>query len=195
MSDGEAPAPDDRERARELFEGGASLRDVGKEVGKSRETIRRWATAGGWTAPLIVKGADHLPKVAPTTEELEEARIRADKARQEARTRWAVRRSEEADAVGISAAAVRQKIMQLVNDEKGPKAAEARQLATVYGIFVDKAIAMSGDGRIPGRQGDEAGPSVHDGPRPNDPREMAEEGRKRALRLVPSVDVASREAK
>lgn len=178
-------------RARDLYEAGASLRDVGKDVGKSRETIRRWATSGGWTAPLVMAGADGAPKPVPSTEDLEAARMRADKARQEAAARWAIRRSEEADRVGLSAGRVRQKIMEFV--EAG-KAAEARQLATVYGIFVDKAMVMSAEGGNParGRQGDEPGPSVH-GPRPTDPREMAAAGRQRALALVPSVDVTSRE--
>lgn len=177
-------------RARDLYEGGASLRDVGKDVGKSRETIRRWATSGGWTAPLVMAGADGTPKPVPSTEDLEAARMRADKARQEAAARWAIRRSEEADRVGLSAGRVRQKIMEFV--EAG-KAAEARQLATVYGIFVDKAMVMSAEGTVQrGRQGDEPGPSVH-GPRPTDPRDMAAAGRQRALALVPSVDVESRE--
>lgn len=192
MSD-EPDPPDERETARRLFETGASLRDVGRAVGKSRETIRRWATAGEWHAPLVAKGLDHQPKVVPTTEELEAARLRAEKAQQEARTRWSVRRGEEADAAGITAALVRSKIVDLLNHEKGPKAAEARALAVVYGIFVDKAIVMSGDGRLPGRQGDEARPD--DGPRPTDPKAMAEAGAARALRLVrPTVAVTSREA-
>lgn len=182
--------PDERETARRLFETGASLRDVGRAVGKSRETIRRWATKYEWQAPLVVPGADGRAKPVPSTEELEAARLRAEKARQEARARWSVRRGEEADAVGLSAGAVRQKIMEFVKDGK---AVEARALAVVYGIFVDKAIVMSGDGRLPGRQGDEARPD--DGPRPTDPKAMAEAGAARALRLVrPTVAVTSREA-
>lgn len=168
-----------------------SLRDIGRAVDASRETVRRWARAGEWAAPLVAPGADGTPKIVPTAEELEAARLRAEKARQEARAKWAVRRSEEADAVGIDAGVIRSKILELVNAEGGPKAAEARALAVVYGIFVDKANLLSGDAVPRGRQGDDNAPSVHE-PRPTDPREMAEAGARRALALVPSIDVASR---
>lgn len=187
-----APPPDEDRvaRARQLFESGMSLRDVGRDpaVDVSRETVRRWARAGDWQAPLVAPGADGTPKVVPTTEEIEQARLRAEKARQEARARWSVRRSEEADAVGLSAAAVRQKILEYVTQNKP---AEARQLATVYGIFVDKANLLSGDAVPRGRQGDEIDPATV-GPRPTDPAEMAAAGARRALALVPSIDVDSR---
>lgn len=174
-----------------MFEQGTTLRDIGDELGKSRETIRRWANAGQWQKPLLMKGDEGRPKRVPSTEEIEQARMRAQKASQEARTRWSVRRSEEADAAGITAAAVRQKVLEKV---QAGEAMDARALAVVYGIFVDKAILMSGGDRLPGRQGDEDGPSVH-GPRPTDPAEMAKAGAARALQLVrPTVDVASREA-
>lgn len=192
-----AGAAEKRAAARVLFEHQAmSLRDIARQVGVSRETVRRWSSdpKDPWDKPLVMKGTDNDRVPVPSTQELEAARLRAEKARQEARTRWAVRRSEEADAAGITAAAVRTKLLALVNDEKGPKAADARALAVVYGILVDKAMIMSAEGGNPraGRQGDEDGPSVH-GPRPTDPRDMAAAGRQRALALVPSVDVASRE--
>lgn len=190
-----ANAAEKRAQARVLFEEQAmSLRDIGRQLGISRETVRRWSSdsADPWTKPMIAKGSDGQRRPAPSTEEVEAARLRAEKARQEARTRWALRRSEEADAAGIVASAVRQKILNLVNDEKGPKAAEARQLATVYGILVDKAMMMSGEGVVGGsrgRQGDEAPPAD----RPTDPRAMAEAGKQRALSLVKPPAAASGE--
>lgn len=176
-------AAEKRAAARVLFEDQAmSLRDIARQIGVSRETVRRWSSDASdpWRKPMVMKGTDNDRKPVPTTEEIEQARLRAEKAKQEARTRWNTRRSEEADAAGVTASAVRQKIIEYVRENKP---AEARQLATVYGIFVDKAMLMSGEGPVRGRQGDETPPA----PRPTDPREMAEEGRRRALQLVKPV--------
>lgn len=186
------PAPEIVAQARELYEVGMSLRDTGSQVGVSGETVRRWAAAGGWIAPEIVPGAERRPKPIPSAEEIEAARLRADKAQQEARARWGVNRSKEADEVGADASLVRAQIMTLLKDGQ---VSDARQAAHIYATFINSANLLSGDvvpGR--GRQGDEDGPSVH-GPRPTDPAEMAKAGAARALQLVrPTVDVASREA-
>lgn len=190
------PPPDtaDVARARQMWDQGDSLRDIGRAMGKSRETIRRWSTnpADPWPKREIMRGTDGQARPVLSTEDIEQARLRADKARQEARARWGVRRSEEADAVGLSAGIVRSKIMGWIQkpDPTLEDVDKARKLAVVYGIFVDKANILSGESIGQRRQGDEA-PAE---PRPSDPAAMVAAGAQRALRLVnPAVDVASTE--
>lgn len=194
------PKPPDAERlerAKQAFEGGMTLRDTGKLLGVSQETIRRWATSHGWKAPEIVMGKDRLPKPVPTTEEIEAARMRAEKAAQEARTRWATRRASEADAAGITAGAIRQKLLLTIEAENRTKgctleqANAGRALALAYANFVDRAQVLSGEMPVRGRSADDE----PRGPRPTDPRAMVAAGRERALRLMPSVEASSTEVR
>ena len=138
-----------------LLVDGVSISETAKKVGRTERTIQMWIKKSGWE------------------EQVDAARSEADRRRaQKQRAIWAVRRPSEANAAGLEAALVRQRIHDLVpdvgryriqvltEDSNGPKglessekqtilpvvpAGDVKALATVYGILVDKAQLLSGD--------------------------------------------------
>lgn len=123
--------PDQWARAREAWEAGGSNREVGRLIGVSRETVRKRASVEGW---------QRQPGTAAQV--AEQRRQQADAATQAARVKWAQRRSEEADAAGITAAVARQQIVTALrsNDPAMTKAA-----AIAYGVLIDKAQLLAGE--------------------------------------------------
>lgn len=114
----------DYPEAQRRFEAGESLRDIGDAVGCSRETIRRVANERGWRRLAEVPGAAQTAA-----------------ARERSHATWAERRSEEADAAGITAAIARQRVIEALRagDDKMTRAA-----SIAYGILIDKAQLLSG---------------------------------------------------
>ena len=151
---------------------GFSARRIAVELGVNLTTVTRWIKRYDWQAP-----AGPQRQRVPSETELQEQARRRHELSEKAKQTWAIRRAAEANEVGRDAEAVRAKIMELV--EVG-KASDARALATVYGIFVDKATLLSGEFIAVGRRDDR--PQAEDGP--SDARAMAEAGRQRALKLV-----------
>ena len=138
-----SPTPEQWAQVRTAWENGASNAEAGKVIGITREPVRKRAKAEGWT------------KNTPEAQEIAEARRqRTEAARMEAERKWANRRSNEADAAGVTAARARQAIVDalVAKDDKMTRAS-----AIAYGILVDKAQLLSGDAtaRIDG-------PSAHD---------------------------------
>lgn len=110
--------------ARARFERGESLRAIGAAVGVSREKVRTVAKAEGWVRHEQPAGL-----------------AQTEAARQRSHTRWAERRTEEADAAGITAAIARQRLIEALRagDDKMTRAS-----AVAYGILVDKAQLLTG---------------------------------------------------
>lgn len=118
-------------RARAAWEAGGSNREVARLIGVSRETVRKRAATEGWQR-----------RDAAVAAAAEERRRNADAATQAARVKWAERRSEEADAAGITAAVARQ---QIVTALRGGDPAMTKAAAVAYGILIDKAQLLAGE--------------------------------------------------
>jgi hypothetical protein len=118
------------QQAQQLYQQGATLRQIADTVGVHFETIRRWANRYGWTRD---------------TAELEQAaaarRQKVEQATAAAKIRWAERRAAEADAAGITAARARQGIIAAL-DARDPQMTRAAAIA--YGILIDKAQILTG---------------------------------------------------
>lgn len=180
---GTVATPEQRQEARRLHEqDGWSQRRIAQHLGLNPSTIGRWAKADHWDNTLT----GPRPRT-PTDADLAEAQKRAEAASAAARARWAVARADVADKAGAEASKVLAKIMDRV--EAG-KDSDARQLAITFGILVDKASLLSGDSMARTNRGEE--PNLDPATRPTDPAAMAAAGQRRALQLVPHVDVESR---
>lgn len=182
-------------RAKDLYEQGMSLRDIGRSLDppSSPETIRRWASIGGWERPTNLPESQR-PRPVPSQVEVESAANRAELARQQAREKWANRRSEEADGAGRVATMLRLKVTQLLalTDSNGEAIAGKetvhaqwlRALTAAYTGFVEAANNLAGDGW--GLPAQPAAPVT--GPTWRDPEELVRAGRERALTLVSGGD-------
>lgn len=116
--------------ARAAWENGASLREAARVGRVSHETVRVRARDEGWER-------DGKNLIA----EAEARATRTLAARQELNRRWAVRRSEEADAAGIVASAARQRILQLL---PGQDARMLDSAVKAYATLTTTAQLLSG---------------------------------------------------
>jgi hypothetical protein len=94
--------------------------EASRRTGAPVKTIASWAARAGVQTSAPQKAADAIERQ---------------------RLNWASQRLIEADAAGTDASEVRNKMLTLVRDEQTQK---AQQLATVYGVLVDKAQLLSG---------------------------------------------------
>ena len=91
-----------------------------RQCGIPQKTISSWAKRGG-----VQSDAPQKTKAA-----VEAARLK-----------WAERRTDEANEAGHDAQSVRLMMLALAMDEQTKK---AQELATVYGVLIDKAQLLSG---------------------------------------------------
>lgn len=169
----EPVANEKRADARHLYEmEGWSHREVARRVGVHHATVSRWARAENWER--------HAPyrTHAPDDPTLDDARRRANLASEQARLRWASRRADEADAAGVTASLARTKIAEYIQSDKPD---DARRLAIVYGVLIDKAQLLTGEM-----------PAASPAPDPmnvgDDPAAMIRQARERTLKLLPAAD-------
>lgn len=118
------------DRMRELFEAGNSIEEIAKQTGRGSSTIVRYAGLRGWQRPAYDVAGDMARRQAQTAN-----------ARAAAEARWSLRRAEEADRAGLSAAIARQRVLDALdaNDHNMTRAA-----VIAYGVFIDKAQLLSG---------------------------------------------------
>lgn len=122
--------PEQWAAARAAWEGGASNGEAATHVDVTREAVRKRAKREGWQ-----RTTRHAATVA-------EARAAGTAAATSAQLeRWAVRRQDEADRAGVSAAFARSQIIAALQDNN-PQMVRAASVA--YGILVDKAQLLSG---------------------------------------------------
>ncbi len=101
--------------------------ETAKRTGITPRTIRRWAKAAGLVSE------DNVEKTT---------KARAVGARQVAEA-WGDFRESEATGAGTTATQVRDAILAAV--DHGARTRQARDLAVVYGILIDKAELLSGN--------------------------------------------------
>jgi hypothetical protein len=138
-------AEKDFTKARRLYEvEGWSLREIGTSVGCSHETIRRQVIAGGWERDDEAVMARDARRRA-----FAQAAVTANV------SKWAQRRSDEADEAGATAKLARERaVLALV--EGDPQM--ARAAAGVYLVLIDRAQLLSGGATSRASSADE----IHD---------------------------------
>jgi hypothetical protein len=115
---------------RDCWEQGGGLRECADLIGVSYEAVRLHAVREGW----VRQGQDAQAS-------LEQRRAQTANAVEQSRLKWANRRSDEADAAGVTASIARQKIVEALklNDHHMVRAAVG-----AYMVLVDRAQLLSG---------------------------------------------------
>lgn len=118
------------DEVREAWETGAGLRTCAAMIGCSHEAVRARAEREGWA------------REGDAARTAEQRHAQTSAATERAKTKWAERRADEADAAGITAAVARQKIIESLqaNDYRMVRASVG-----AYMVLVDKAQLLSGE--------------------------------------------------
>ena len=164
--------PESKAEARRLWEEeGWSGREIGKRLGLHHASVGRWAKTAGWER-LNGPKRNHVP----TDEELDAMRRRQQLAADAQRINWDMRRSDEANAAGVTASRFR--ALALQRAESGEDLG-AQRLALAYEKFIGTAQLLSGG------PASALGVVVAADEAESDPSAVAERIARRRLALVP----------
>lgn len=159
----------DKARARDMYYGGSSFRDIGKAVGASASSVGNWARAEGWMRPLLPQ--EDVDRGEPQIYEkagapVEEMAANTDKLTESRRRRWEDQKRDlaamcadgaqrvfaqifephtlkEVKTVGMGNGVQELRMVEIPLKEPTP--AEKKALATTMAILIDKASLLAGD--------------------------------------------------
>lgn len=152
--------PELRAEARRRYEDEHhSLHRIAADMGIHNSTLGRWASNSNdpWKRPPTLKHR------IPTDTDLAEGRRRLEAAMTRNRRTWALRREDEANAIGELLSPIRDAILRAI---EANKASDARNFAVTLAILADKAQLLTG-GQV-GRTWGNVPEVVRDDPKDDD---------------------------